>query len=112
MELLRNVKVETRVPRTPGTLKEVESAHTSLELYAWLSLRFPANFPDSALASSLIGKSNLLIQSGLLLMTREGVDLDRSAASKVFHPQGLRSSSPHANRDAVCMCANARVMVP
>lgn len=46
--LLRNVRIERRVPTTPAKLKDVESAHQCLELYAWLALRFTSNFPGAA----------------------------------------------------------------
>ena len=50
--LLPNVKVERRVPATPGKLKDVESAHQCLELYAWLALRFTSSFPGKVLSIS------------------------------------------------------------
>ena len=77
------------------------SPHTSLSCTR--GFRCARQLPGPALASSLIAKS-ICSFSLPVAHDHEGVDLDRSAASKV-RPQG-RASSPHANRDAVCMCAN------
>ncbi|PKA61403.1 antiviral helicase SKI2 [Apostasia shenzhenica] len=53
------------LPKSDGSLKELESIHKVLDLYVWLSFRMEESFPDRELASSQKAICSLLIEEFL-----------------------------------------------
>ncbi|UYV68605.1 SUPV3L1, partial [Cordylochernes scorpioides] len=64
------VKYPFKMPHTIADLSQLESVFDILDLYLWLSYRFPDMFPDLDLVRHIQGDLDTLIQRGIANLTR------------------------------------------
>ncbi|KAI1297274.1 ATP-dependent RNA helicase SUPV3L1, mitochondrial [Halotydeus destructor] len=82
--LCRNIGWPFKQPGKIGELMFLEQVFDVLDVYLWLSYRFPDMFPDQALVRDMQKEIDLLIYSGVVRITRLLRDLSQD---KVIHPK-------------------------
>ncbi|KAI5641916.1 hypothetical protein NE865_05915 [Phthorimaea operculella] len=90
------------LPKTIMDLVHLESVFDVLELYLWLSYRFPDMFPDVKLVREMETELDAIIQQGIFQITRllrnsEQV-LREDSDGEPTHRRKLTSSHAHAHR--------------
>jgi ATP-dependent RNA helicase SUPV3L1/SUV3 len=82
-----NVGLPVRPPMTEVALQKLEALYAVVDLYMWLSYRFPHTFCERDAAAQARERARYLIEEGLEAQTRQAAERDESAVLRRPHRQ-------------------------
>ncbi|KAF0853060.1 mitochondrial RNA helicase SUPV3L1 [Andalucia godoyi] len=96
-KVILHVPLPSRPPTTEASLQKLESLYNVVDLYLWLSYRFPATFCEREHAASIRDEARRLIEAGLDLQTKHRVE----SGDFVIHRSRRRDALLHQQQQSI-----------